>query len=138
MKWFVIRAVVAFGIGFAVCGLLAADEQPHPKLTAAQSRDDLQFFARELPKRHANAFHYISRERFKAEVAQLDSRLDRLDADEIYAGLDRIACLIGDGHTYVQFPDDTADLPLTIGRFGTEFRVTRVAPGLERRSAPGL
>jgi len=132
MKWFVIRAVVAFGIPFAVSGLLAADDRPLPKLTAAQWRDDLQFFARELPKRHANAFHYISRGRFQAEVAQLDTRLDRLDADEIYAGLDRIACLIGDGHTYVQFPDDTADLPLTIGRFGTEFRVTRVAPGLER------
>jgi hypothetical protein len=103
-----------------------------PKLTSAQWRADLHFFSRELPKRHANAFHFISRERFEAEVAQLDGRLERLDADEIYAGLDRIACLIGDGHTYIQFPDDTADMPLEVGQFGTEFRVTRVLPGLEK------
>ncbi len=110
----------------------AADDNVRvlPKLTAAQWRADLQFFARELPKKHANAFHHISRERFEAEVAGLDGRLERLDADEIYAGLERIACLIGDGHTYVRFPDDTADMPLQFGQFGGEFRVTHVTSQL--------
>ncbi|HYX69321.1 MAG TPA: hypothetical protein VE825_09325, partial [Terriglobales bacterium] len=87
-------------------------------LTAAQWREDLQYFARELPKRHANAFHHISRERFQKEVAALDARLDHLNADEVYMGMDRIANLVGDAHTYIKFPADTADLPLSLALFG--------------------
>ena len=86
--------------------------------------------ARELPARHANAFHHTSRDRFVAAVAELDRRIDGLNADEIYVGLDRIANLVGDGHTFVEFPDDTARLPLQIKRFGEEYRVTAVAPEL--------
>lgn len=39
------------------------------QLSAAQWREDLAFLARELPLRHANAFHYTPRERFDAAVA---------------------------------------------------------------------
>ena len=63
-------------------------------------------------------------------MADLDRRIDGLNADEIYVGLDRIANLVGDGHTFVEFPDDTARLPLHIKRFGEEYRVTAVAPEL--------
>src|SRR5581483_10291732 len=54
------------------------------------------------------------------------------NADEIYVGLDRIANLVGDGHTYVDFPKDVATLPLRLKKFGDEYRVTAVAPGLEK------
>jgi hypothetical protein len=101
-------------------------------ITKAQWREDLQFLARELPKRHANAFHHTPRERFLAEVADLDRRMDSLNADEIYVGLDRIANLVGDGHTFVEFPDDSASLPLRINQFGAEYRVSAVVPGLEK------
>jgi hypothetical protein len=104
----------------------------HLKLSAAQWREDLQFFARELPKRHANAFHHTPRERFEAEVADLDRRLDRLNGDEVVVALDRVANLVGDGHTYVGFPADNANLPLGISRFGDDYRVVAVAPGLEK------
>jgi hypothetical protein len=101
-------------------------------VSVAQWREDLAYFARELPKRHANAFHHITRERFETEIADLDRRLGGLDGDEIYVGLDRIANLIGDGHTYVRFPPDVANLPLDVSRFGEDYRVTHVAPGLEK------
>ena len=101
-------------------------------LTKAQWHEDLAFFARELPKRHANAFHSISREKFEAEVSELDQRLDQLNSDEIYVGMDRIANLIGDGHTYIRFPQDYANLPIDIARFGDEYRVVRTANGNEK------
>jgi hypothetical protein len=101
-------------------------------LTKAQWREDLEFLARELPKRHANAFHFTPRDRFEAEVASLSRRIDSLNADEIYVSLDRIANLVGDGHTYVEFPDDVVRLPLQIKQFGDDYRVTAVAPGTER------
>jgi len=110
----------------------AAQENDLTKLTPAQWREDVQFLARELSKRHANAFHHISRERFESEVARLDQRLPQLDSDQMIAGFDCIACLIGDGHTYVRFPKDAGEMPLRIRQFGSEFRVTAVAPGLER------
>jgi hypothetical protein len=102
------------------------------ELTKEQWREDLKFLARELPKRHANAFHHTPRERFEAEVADFDRRLEGLNADEIYVGLDRIANLVGDGHTYVEFPKDLANLPLAIKKFGDTYRVTSVATGLEK------
>ncbi len=110
----------------------AAPTDAFARMTTRQWREDLEFLARELPRRHANAFHYTPRERFEAEVAALDRQLDGLNADEVYVGLDRIANLVGDGHTFVEFPDDVARLPLEIRRFGEDYRVTAVAPGLEK------
>jgi hypothetical protein len=101
-------------------------------LSTQQWREDLQFLARELPKRHGNAFHRISHKQFEAAVADLDRRLDRLDGDEVYVGLNQIATLVGDAHTYVNFPPDKAALPLGFEQFNGECRVVRVAPGLEQ------
>ena len=100
-------------------------------LSKEQWHEDLAFLARELPKRHANAFHFIDREHFDAEVAELNGKLDHLNSDEIYAGMDHIATSIGDGHTYVEFPDDDADFPIRILRFGDEYRVAATATGNE-------
>ncbi|HEX4071505.1 MAG TPA: hypothetical protein VHX68_10055, partial [Planctomycetaceae bacterium] len=128
------RALVIVGAALLIVPVRigAAQENDVTKLTPAQWHEDLQFLARELPKRHINAFHHISRERFESEVARLDQRLPQLDSDQIVVGFDRIACLIGDGHTYVRFPKDAGEMPLRIRQFGSEFRVTAVAPGLER------
>ncbi len=101
-------------------------------LSKEQWRQDVAYLAAELPKRHANAFHFISRERFEAEVAELDGKLDRLNADEIYAGMDRIANLIGDGHTYIKVPEDNANFPIDIERFGDEHRVVATTSGNEK------
>src|SRR5262249_57113054 len=98
------------------------------QVTKQQWHEDLQFLARELPKRHANAFHHTPRERFEAEVAELDRRLDRLNGDEVLVGLERLANLVGDGHTNVQFPPDRANFPLNLLRFGDEYRATHASP----------
>lgn len=107
-------------------------QQPTLKLRPEEWREDLRYFARELPKRHANAFHHISRQRFEAEVRDLDRRLGRLGGEAVYVVLDRIANLVGDAHTYVRLPHDVARLPLALGKFGDEYRVVAVAPGLEK------
>ena len=41
-------------------------------VTADQWREDLRYFASELPKRHKNAFHFMTREQFENEVKQLN------------------------------------------------------------------
>jgi hypothetical protein len=94
--------------------------------------EDIDFFARELPQRHANAFHHLTREQFDAAIADLKRRLPQMNGDEIYVALDRIANSIGDAHTYVEFPVDTANLPLNLAKFDADYRVVAVAVGFEK------
>ena len=101
-------------------------------LSHEQWHQDLAFLARELPKRHANAFHFISRERFEAEIDQLNAKLDRLNSDEIYVGMDRIVNLIGDGHTYIGVPADDAKFPIDLQRFGEDYRVIATTSQYEK------
>jgi len=112
------------------------DAKPPPPaersdLTTAEWHQDLTFFATQLAERHANAFHFISRQQYQAEVTELDRKLDSLNSDEIYVGLDRIANSIGDGHTYVSLPADDAFLPIRLARFGNELRVVAAGSGYE-------
>jgi hypothetical protein len=117
-----------------VLGLSLRDDSnlPRTKLSVEQWRQDLHFLATELPKRHANAFHHVSHEQFQAAVSDLDRRLEGMDADEAYVGLNTLANQIGDAHTFVRFPSDIAKLPLDIVAFGNDYRVTRVGAGLEK------
>jgi hypothetical protein len=101
-------------------------------LSKEQWHQDLEFLARELPKYHADAFHFITRERFEAEVAELNGKLGHLNSDEIYVGMDRIANLIGDGHTYIKVPEDNANFPIDFQRFGDEYRVAATTSGNEK------
>lgn len=110
---------------------LAADEGVL-SLTPRQWRDDLDFFARQLPTQHPDAFANTPKNKFDAAVADLAAKLDHMNSDEIYIGLDHIANQIGDGHTYVDFPRDSANLPLDIRQFGNETRVRVVAAGYEQ------
>jgi Peptidase family S41 len=98
-------------------------------LTKEQWHQDLVFLAEELPKRHSDAFHFTERIRFDAAVREFDGKLDGLDADQIYVGMDRIVNLIGDGHTYIRVPADDANLPIDIQRFGDDYRLVAVADG---------
>lgn len=101
-------------------------------LTNMQWHEDLRFLSRELPRRHANAFHHASHELFETQVTELDERLDRLNSDEIYVGMNRVANMIGDGHTYILSPTDDATLSLKLDRFNDEYRVVAVTAGSER------
>jgi hypothetical protein len=105
---------------------------PSSALTLAQWHEDLSFLAKQLTTLHPDAYANTPKSKFDAAVHELDAKLDHLNPDEIYVGFDQIANLIGDGHTYVDFPPDRANLPLDITRFGAEERIDAVAAGYER------
>lgn len=100
-------------------------------LTKSQWHEDLRFLAKELPRRHANAFHHTSLDLFETHVTELDGKLDRLNSDEIYVGMNRLANMIGDGHTYLLSPTDDAPLSIKVDRFGDDYRVVAVDSGSE-------
>lgn len=86
-------------------------------------REDLRYLAGELPGRHVNAFHTISREVFAGEVAKLDAAIPRLTSDEIVVALMRIVALVGDGHTHLDLPPTFPRYPIELAWFGEELRV---------------
>jgi hypothetical protein len=101
------------------CGQKNATSQA----TSEQWRADLQHLARELPRRHINAFHSVSRERFDWEVAQLDAAIPSLNDDQRIVGLMRVVALVGDGHTHLDLPPAWPRYPLDLAWFGNELRV---------------
>jgi hypothetical protein len=58
---------------------LSAQTTTPPPVSKEQWHADLKFLAADLPKRHANAFHFLPRALFVQEVSQLDRTLDDLN-----------------------------------------------------------
>jgi hypothetical protein len=104
-------------------------------ITPDEWRADLRYLAAELPRRHVNVFHTISRERFADEVAKLEAAIPRLSNDESVVGLMRTVALVGDGHTHLDLPPSFPRYPIELHWFGDELRV--VAAGAPYHAALG-
>ena len=105
----------------------AARKAPGDALTKEQWRQDLKHLSKELPRRHKNAFHAVSRETFERAVAELDAAIPALQEFEIIVRLQQIIAMVGDAHTSLStFPPKTfRRYPLTLSWFGNDLRVTR-------------
>lgn len=97
MSKYILRLAV-FALLLAGAGLAFA-QAPSTKLTAEQWRADIRLLAEELPRRHKNLFHTLTREQFDTAVKQLDEKIPALADHEITVGLMRIMAMVGDGHT---------------------------------------
>ncbi len=73
-------------------------------LSAEQWREDLRFLANEMPKRHKNLFHTVTREQFGAAIKQLDAKIPALTQNQIAMEFAKIVSMIGDGHTGLWLP----------------------------------
>ncbi|HEY9507657.1 MAG TPA: hypothetical protein VIQ27_16970 [Gemmatimonadales bacterium] len=103
-------------IALALIGSLALQgARPDPRAVTAsasdsssirQWREDLAYLARELPRRHENPFHTITRARFDSALAVLERKLPGLARHQVIVELARLVALVGDGHTNV---DPTRD-----------------------------
>jgi tetratricopeptide (TPR) repeat protein len=69
---------------------------------AEKWRKDLRFMAQEMPKRHKNLFHTMTREQFNEAVKKLDERIPSLARHQIIVELARIVTMVRDGHTGIQ------------------------------------
>jgi hypothetical protein len=99
-----------------------------PELSTAQWRQDLRLFAEGVTKHHKNAFHLVSKERFDSAFAALDRRIPSLKGYEVVVGLQSLAAMIGDGHTFLATWGIQRYYPLDFFWFGRDLRVVRAAP----------
>jgi hypothetical protein len=125
----------AVGLTLAVLLTACAAQNTTTNITPDAWRADLRYLAAELPRRHVNAFHTTTRERFVDEVAKLDAAIPRLTNDESVVGLMRIVALVGDGHTHLDLPHSFPRYPIELHWFGDELRV--VAAGASSGAALG-
>ncbi|HEY6400471.1 MAG TPA: hypothetical protein VI479_03615, partial [Blastocatellia bacterium] len=99
MKQFWVAGLIYF---FAINSAIAIFGQQRQTLSpedAKQWREDLRFLAEELPKRHANLFHTMTREQFESAVKRLDERIPTLQRHQVIIEIGRIFAMVGDGHT---------------------------------------
>lgn len=71
-------------------------------LTPEKWREDLRYFKTEVPKRHINPFHAVSREKFEAAIDKLHDRIPTLKNEEIFCEFMKLSALFGDGHTSIR------------------------------------
>lgn len=95
-----------------VCNLAYA-RASLPALTAAQWRQDLGYFGNEIAMKHRDPYHFIARAKFDQSISELRQRIPSLKDYEVVVGLQHLAALIGDGHTFLDtravFPDQRID-----------------------------
>lgn len=114
------------------CILLLACNFAHgetslPHLTAEQWRQDLEFFANEITTKHRDPFHFIGKAEFDRAVSALRQRIPSMKDYEVVAGLQHLAALIGDGHTFLDTSGLYQRFPLEAFWFGNDLKVIRAA-----------
>lgn len=120
---------------FLFASNFAYGEASLPALTSEQWRQDLEFFAHEITTKHRDPYHFISKAEFDRAVSNLRQRIPSMKDYEVVVGLQRLAALVGDGHTFLDTSGLYERFPLQGFWFGNDLRVIRAAP--EYRQALG-
>ncbi|HKQ99591.1 MAG TPA: hypothetical protein VJT09_02895, partial [Pyrinomonadaceae bacterium] len=85
--------LVAQNVRSVAAGISAAE--------AEKWREDLRYLAEEMPRRHRNLFHAVTREQFDTAVKNLNERIPSLTRNQIIVEFTRIVAMVEDGHTSV-------------------------------------
>ena len=93
-------------------------------------KEDVAYFASELPKRHKNPFTKLSKEEFKAQTEALVNDIDHLPNSQVFARLAQIMASIGDAHTLLNFWDGY-NYPLQFYIFGEDVYIVNAEKGME-------
>ncbi len=97
---------VLFALLFCASPLVAQNSNhagsPLSKAEIEQWRQDLSYLAAEMPRRHQNLFHAMTREQFESAVKRLDARIPGLARHQIIVELGHIVAMVKDGHTGIQ------------------------------------
>ncbi len=96
----------------------AASAAPLDSTQVRLWREDLAFLHSEMPAKHANLFHSMTRAQFDSAVQAVDETLPRLARHQVIVELEKLDALVGDGHSNVSpWRDTTAafhELPVAL------------------------
>jgi tetratricopeptide (TPR) repeat protein len=93
---------------------------------------DLKLLVREIKRVHYRPFGKISEADFDAQVNQLGDEISKLTDDQVRVRLMKLVCLVGDGHTTMEFrhafDKSGRAVPVAFFRFEEGLFVTRADP----------
>jgi hypothetical protein len=92
--------------------------------------EDIKYFKKELPKRHKNLFHTITKQEFNDRTDELIGKIDQLNNKQVFTELNKIIASVGDAHTTVNYWDGYS-YPLQFRMFGSEVYVVNADTSLE-------
>jgi tetratricopeptide (TPR) repeat protein len=96
------KTILALGLALTAVIALPLPAQDSPAKSETQLwHQDLRFMAEEMPKRHKNLFHTMTRAQFDAAVRSLDARIPSLARHQVIVEMARIVAMVGDGHTNI-------------------------------------
>lgn len=99
-------------------GARAQSAAPLDRAEVKRWHEDLAFLRTEMPARHANLFHAMTRAQFDSALQSIDRRLPRLARHRVIVELQKLDALVGDGHSNVSpWRDSTAqfhELPIAL------------------------
>jgi Peptidase family S41 len=84
-------------IGYLSSSALA--QQKLDQTAIERWRADLRYLVEQLPARHMNLFHTMTREQFEQAVKRLDERIPSLSEQQIFVEMMRIVARVEDAHT---------------------------------------
>ena len=96
-------SLAALVVSVAICPSRAPAQTATP-LDTVQVRlwkEDLAFLRTEMPRRHVNLFHTMSREQLDSAFNSIETRLPHLARHQVIVELQKLAAMIGDGHSNV-------------------------------------
>lgn len=93
-------------------------------------KEDIAYFASELPQRHKNPFTKLSKEEFQEQTAALIADVDHLPNPQVFARLAQIMASIGDAHTCLTFWDGYS-YPLQFHLFEEDVYIVNAEKGME-------
>jgi tetratricopeptide (TPR) repeat protein len=95
-------------------------------------RFDLDLLAREIKRVHYQPFRKISEADFQAQVNRLRDDIPKLTEDQVRVRFMKLVCLVGDGHTTMEFrharDKSGRAVPVDFYRFGEGLFITRAHP----------
>ena len=102
-----LRTHVALGVLSLMCCniLLSQNQGSDSKLDSVEAQKwsaDVRFLVEQLPRRHKNLFHSMTKEQFEISVGQLFEGIPALSRHQIIVELARIGAMIGDGHSGIR------------------------------------
>ncbi|MCM1989384.1 S41 family peptidase [Oceanirhabdus seepicola] len=92
---------------------------------------DIDYLAKELPKRHKNLFFKLTEEEFNTEIDKLKESLEQLNDDKIRLNIQKIVASAGDGHTTTNIGADKM-FPMELYWFNDGFYVINTSPEYEK------
>jgi hypothetical protein len=96
------RSGLIAAVVLALCGALTLGQAAHDNFSATNTthwREDLAFYREQMPKKHGNLLHTMTREQFNASIDVLENRLPELTDNQVKTELMRLVAQVNDGHT---------------------------------------